>query len=183
MSSELFRKTLTSFQELQNVDDYVEFYKNHDFWILCVPIVRMKNKEMWDRQWGIRYDMNMHLNKENFLCNLDNIWVIDRQWFLDFLTQVYQEILETWWLSLDPENDLSVIFSGEPLEDLLCFCRKIQIHAWKEVMEFTYETCFDTLFYYRATKENKLYEHIQYNKMMKDVCMSFLEYLEEENIT
>ena len=82
-------------------------------------------------------------------------------------------------MSFSDDNDLSIVFSNKPLEELLCFCKKINIHSNKKTKEFTQETCIETIYYFRATKQNKLYEKIVFNQMMREICISFLDYLDE----
>ncbi len=111
---------------------------------------------------------------------LSRMWIFSKEDFLQVLTRMFHEILSVEGIHFDQNDDISVVFCKKDIKELIAFCNTISIHAGKNVKEFTLETCHDSVYYFRATKENGYWNQIRYNQMMKDMCFSFLDYLEEQ---
>ena len=67
---------------------------------------------------------------------------------------MFHEILSVEGIHFDQNDDISVVFCKKDIKELIAFCNTISIHAGKNVKEFTLETCHDSVYYFRATKEN-----------------------------
>lgn len=179
MDSTLFRDIYKEFYALKTLSEYKVFFAKYDFWILSVPLIRLKDKVWWEQLWIMVYEINISDKYSRFEDMLQEKKIDGKKGFLDMLATLFDDIVCEGSIPFNHDNDLAVIFSDRSLEDILCFCKTIQIHSWKWVKEFTQETCLDSIYYHLSTKENGYADKISYNEMMKDVCKSFLQYLEE----
>ncbi len=179
MSSLLVKNIVTEFLSLSWIDDYRHFFARYDIMILTILFIKMQNKVYWWRLWHIIYELQKADAYELFFQNLKKNNLSTQSDFVDYMNSLYVSVVSNKWFPFYIEYDLSIVFSDENLDDLLCICRKITIHSWQEVKEFTQETCIESLYFYRATRENKYYEHITFNQMMRDVCVSLLDFLDE----
>lgn len=170
---------LKKFNNITSIIDIKEFFSNYDVLIPIILSIKLNNYELWLKSWKYIYKLQLYDNYLKFFKNLNNNWINDYNEFINFIDSLFYRIQNN--LLLDIENDISLIFSNKSLKELICICKKINIHSNKETKEFTQETCIEAIYFYRADNENKLCKKIIFNKMMGEICKDTLIYLDLKN--
>lgn len=176
---ELFKKAYKELETIWDTQGYDEYFEKYDVWIVLVPIVRLKDHKMWMFFWESTYNYNYSVNDTDFIHWITSYGLDTKEKFLAYQQDVFDKLMKGEELEFDGDNDMTVVLSHKDLETLFCFCDTL-ITSVKETRLFTKETCRESIYYFRATKENKFYHNIVSNEMMRDVCKSFMDYLDKQ---
>ena len=171
---------LKELNNIKTIKDIKNFFNSYDVLILIILSIKIDNHSIWFKSWIYIYKLQQYDNYISFFENLKNNWINNYNDFIKFIDILYYKIKEN-KLEFNIWNDLSLVFSNKPLEDLICICKKINIHSNKETKEFTQETCIEAIYFYRANEKNRLCEKIYFNQMMKSICKDTLLYLKQKN--